>query len=208
MNDSESYENINPFTAIWTRPHAAVRHVIEEKSAGFIFLLIVLAGFGAGLLSTLDSEQAFPIWGILLGALVLGPIGVVVSTAIGAAIYLVVGKLFKGEAAYTEMFRAILTSQIPQIWLIPVIILWMLLLPETYFLQSDELPFADPDLLSLVFIIILGIVSIWTFFIQCKAVGEAHRLSAWKGFFIILIPTVLVIIAISAIVAAIVMAII
>lgn len=203
MNKTEGYESINPFTAIWTRPRAVVRHVIEEKTSGFIFLLIVLAGFAGGLLSSLDSEQLFPVPGLLLLSLFFGPIGVVVSTVIGAGIYLVVGKMFKGEASFPEMFRAILTGQIPQIWLIPVILLWMLLLPETYFLQPGELPFAEADLLSLVFFIILGIVSIWTFVIQCKAVGEAHRLSAWKGFFIILIPIVLAIIAISAIIAVI-----
>lgn len=206
MYKTEGYENLNPFTAIWTRPRAAVRNVIEEKSSGFIFLLIVMAGFAGGLLSTMSSEQVFPVLGILLGALLLGPIGVAVSTAIGAAIYLVIGKLFKGEATYTGMFRAILTGQIPQIWISPIILLWMLLMPETYFLQENEMPFTAPDLLSLLFIMILAVVSIWTFFIQCKAVGEAHRLSAWKGFFIITIPTVLFIIAISAIVAVIVMA--
>jgi phosphoglycerol transferase MdoB-like AlkP superfamily enzyme len=202
LNKRESYESINPFTAIWTRPRAVVRHVIEEKSSGFIFLLIVLAGFAGGLLSSLDSEQLFPVSGLILLSLFFGPVGVVVSTVIGAGIYLAVGKLFKGEAGYTEMFRAILAGQIPQVWLLPIILLWMLFLPETYFLQPGELPFADADRLSLIFFIILGVVSIWTFVIQCKAVGEAHRLSSWKGFFIVLIPIVLVIIVISAIIAA------
>ncbi|MBF6634541.1 Yip1 family protein [Microbacterium sp. APC 3898] len=193
MNDVEKYEKLNPFTAIWTRPRAAVRHVIEEKSSGFIFLLIVLAGFAAGLLSSLDSEQFLPVGGMILIALFFGPIGVVVSTVIGAGIYLLIGKLFKGKGTYTEMFRAILTGLIPQIWLIPIILLWMLLLPETYFLQADDMLLAEPDFLSLVFLIILGVISAWTFFVQCKAVAEAHRFSAWKGFFVIMIPTVLVI---------------
>lgn len=197
MNKTENYESINPFTAIWTRPRAVVRHVIEEKSSGFIFLLIVLAGFSAGLLSSLDSEQAFPVLGLLLLALFFGPIGVVVSTALGAGIYLLLGKLFKGQSTYTDMFRAVLAGQIPQIWLIPVFILWILLFPETYFLQQDEVPFTASDSLSLIFLLILGIVSIWTFIIQCKAIGEAHRFSAWKGFFIILIPTVLVVAVIA-----------
>lgn len=197
MNKTESYENLNPFTAIWTRPRATVRSVIEEKSSSFIFLLIVLLGFAGGLLSTMGSEQAFPVLGILLGSLILGPIGIVVSVAIGSGIYLLIGKLFKGKSTYTEMFRAVLAGQIPQIWLLPVTILWMLLSPGTYFLQPGELPFTNSDSLSLVFIIIIAIVSVWTFVIQCKAIGEAHRFSAWKGFFVILIPSVLVIAVIA-----------
>ena len=201
MNNFEEHEKLNPFTAIWTRPRAAVRHVIEEKSSGFIFLLIVLAGFAAGLLSTLDSELFLPVGGMILLALFFGPIGVVISTAIGAGVYLLIGKLFKGKSTYTEMFRAILTGQIPQVWLIPLILLWMLLLPETYFLQAEDMLFAEPDFLSLVFLIILVIISIWTFFVQCKAIAEAHRFSAWKGFFVIMIPTVLVIGAIIGLIA-------
>lgn len=203
MKKTEYPKKINPFTAIWTRPRETVRYVIEEKSSGFIFLLIVLAGFAGGLFSSFNSEQLFPVVGLVLLSLFFGPIGAAVSTAIGAGVYVVVGKLFKGKSSFTEMFRAILTGQITQIWLIPLILLWMVLLPETYFLQPGELPFQDSGVLTLVFILILGIVSIWTLVIQCKAVGEAHKLSAWKGFFIILIPVVLFIIVISAIIAVI-----
>ncbi|ANU09710.1 hypothetical protein A1A1_15783 [Planococcus antarcticus DSM 14505] len=206
MKTTEYQENLNPFTAIWTRPRASVRYVIEEKASSFTFLLIVLSGFVGGLLSSLDSEQFLPVGGIFLLALLGGPIGAVVSTAIGSGIYLLVGRLFKGEATYTEMFRAVLTGQIPQIWLFPMLVFWMLLFPETYFLQSGEMPFEDGDLLSLLFILILGIVSIWTFIVQCKAVGEAHRISAWKGFFIIVIPATVFIVIIVAIIAAVMIA--
>lgn len=205
---TEYQDNLNPFTAIWTRPRATVRYVIEEKPSSFIFLLIVLSGFVGGLLSSLDSELFLPVWGILLLALLGGPIGAVVSTAIGSGIYLLVGRLFKGEATYTEMFRAVLTGQIPQVWLFPILLFWMLVFPETYFLESGQLPFEDTNLLSMVFILILGVVSIWTFVVQCKAVGEAHRISAWKGFFIIVLPATVFILIIVAIIAAVALAIV
>lgn len=191
VNDTEDYEALNPFTAIWMRPRAVVRYVIEEKSLAFLFLVIVLAGFAAGLFSSLSSGQEFSVWGTLLSAVFFGPIGLVASTALGAAIYLLIGKLFKGKSTYTEMFKAILTGQIPQIWLIPIHIVWMLMIPETYFLQPGELPFSATDGLSLIFYVILGIVTVWNLFVLCKAIAEAHRFSAWKGFFVILIPTVL-----------------
>ncbi|KAA0959148.1 YIP1 family protein [Planococcus sp. ANT_H30] len=202
LKTTEYQDNLNPFTAIWTRPRETVRYVIEEKESNFSFLLIVLSGFVGGLLSSLDSELFLPVWGILLLALLGGPIGAVVSTAIGAGIYLLVGRLFKGEATYTEMFRAILTGQIPQIWLFPLLLFWMLVFPETYFVESDQLPFEDTNLLSMIFFLVLGVVSIWTFVVQCKAVGEAHRLSAWKGFFIIVLPGIVFIGVIVAIIAA------
>ncbi|MGB6406103.1 MAG: Yip1 family protein [Planococcus donghaensis] len=205
MEQTKYPESLNPFIAIWTRPRATVRYVIEEKSSRFTFLLIVLSGFVGGLLATLNSEQFLPIVGILLLALFFGPIGAAVSTAIGSGIYLLIGRLFKGEATYTEMFRAVLVGQIPQIWLIPIVVLWIVLLPETYFVESGQMPFEDMDVMTIIFSLILGVVSIWTLFVQSNAVGEAHRFSAWKGFFVIVIPAILFVGIIVAIIVAITM---
>lgn len=198
MNNTEEYERLNPFTKIWTQPRAVVRQVIEEKSTGFILLMIVLAGFAVGLISTMGSEQAFPILGILLGAVIIGPFGLVISIAVGAGIFFLLGKLFKGKSTYSEMFLAVLTGQIPQIWLIPVVVLWMILFPEDYFLQPEEMMPSVQEPLALVFLVILAVVSIWNFVIQCKAIGEAHQFSAWKAFIIIFIPSVLTVFIIAA----------
>ncbi len=206
MEQTKYRDNLNPFTAIWTRPRETVRYVIEEKESNFSFLLIVLSGFVAVLIGNQGAEQSFPLWGVLLMALIVGPLAAIVGTSVGAGIYLLIGRLFKGQATYTEMFRAVLTSQITQIWLIPLILIWILLSPETYFLQAGEMPFENEGPLSIILILILSVVSIWTFFIQCKAVGEAHRLSAWKGFFIIAIPAIVFIVIVVVIIIAIVTA--
>ncbi|EGA90808.1 hypothetical protein GPDM_03380 [Planococcus donghaensis MPA1U2] len=48
-------------------------------------------------------------------------------------------------------------------------------------------------------------IAIWTLFVQSNAVGEAHRFSAWKGFFVIVIPAILFVEIIVAITVAITM---
>lgn len=207
MEHTKNPENLNPFTAIWTRPRETVRYVIEEKGSNFSFLLLVLSGFVAVLIGNQGTEQGFPLLGVLLMALVVGPLAGLVGTAVASGIYLLVGRLFKGQATYKEMFRAVLTSQIIQIWLIPIVISWMFLSPVTYFLQEGELPFENAGPLSIVLTFVLSFFSIWTFVVQCKAVGEAHRFSAWKGFFVIIIPAILFIGIIVAIIAAIMIAI-
>ncbi|ANU27152.1 Yip1 family protein [Planococcus versutus] len=206
MEQTKYRDNLNPFTAIWTRPRETVRYVIEEKESNFSFLLIVLSGFVAVLIGNQGAEQGFPLLGVLLMALLVGPLAAIVGTSVGAGIYLLIGRLFKGQATYKEMFRAVLTSQITQIWLIPFILLWILLSPETYFLQAGEMPFENESPLSIILTLILSVVSIWTFFVQCKAIGEAHRLSAWKGFFIIAIPAIVFIAIVAVIIIAIVTA--
>ncbi|WP_156851302.1 hypothetical protein [Planococcus donghaensis] len=50
-------------------------------------------------------------------------------------------------------------------------------------------------------------MSIWTLFVQSNAVGQAHRFSAWKGLFVIVIPAILFVGIIVAIIVAITMAI-
>lgn len=207
MEEAKYQDNLNPFTAIWTRPRETVRYVIEEKGSNFSFLLLVLSGFVAVLIGNQGAEQGFPLWGVLLMALVVGLLAGLVGTSVAAGIYLLVGRLFKGQATYKEMFRAVLTSQIIQIWLIPIVISWMFLSPVTYFLQEGELPFENAGPLSIVLTFVLSFFSIWTFVVQCKAVGEAHRFSAWKGFFVIIIPAIVFIGIIVAIIAAIMVAI-
>ena len=49
--------------------------------------------------------------------------------------------------------------------------------------------------IGLVLLAATFVIGIWTFVIQCKAVGEAQRFSAWKGFFVIVIPSFLIVVA-------------
>ncbi|MFC4713404.1 Yip1 family protein [Planococcus dechangensis] len=204
MHEPEAYAELNPFTAIWTRPRETVRYVIEEKRGNLIFWLIVLLGFSAGLSGASSGEQLFPAAGVIIGSLLLGPIFTVAGIAIASGIYLLLGKLFKGVGTYTEMFRAVVTSSIPQIWLLPMWLLWLLLSPGTFYTNNEILvESSSGGVLEIIIVLVLLLaviaVGIWTFVIQCKAVGEAQRISAWKGLFIILTPSILVAILVSVI---------
>ena len=107
---------LNPFTDIWLRTRETVRFVIERKSFKFIILLIVLTGFASGLIGMMNERSSdMPAWAAILQALVTGPIGSAFGYFLGAAILVLVGRLFKGTASYQEMFKALATAQIPQI---------------------------------------------------------------------------------------------
>lgn len=195
MHESTAYAELNPFTAIWTRPRETVRYVIEEKPTSFIVLLLVLAGFAGGLSGASSGEQMFPAVGVILGSLLLGPISAFAGIAIISGIYKLLGKLFGGVGTYSEMFRAVVTSSIPQIWLLPMWIIWLLTSPATFYTES-EAAMGQPDtgfglVIGLLLLAAVIVIGIWTFVIQCKAVGEAQRFSAWKGFFVIVIPSLL-----------------
>lgn len=195
---------VNPFSAIWLQTRKAVRYVIDGKSAGYAIALVLLAGIGSGLMGMQSSglDDMMPVWAILLGALLLFPVVSLVSTAIVAALYLVVGKLFKGTGAYMDLFKAAGAAMIPYIWLAPLLILWILISPETYF--TDPFAVSQPGGAAIASAVLYGIgasiIAIWSIVIHSKAIGEAHRFSAWKGFFTLMIPAVIFGIIVFAIV--------
>ncbi|TAA72437.1 Yip1 family protein [Planococcus salinarum] len=181
---------VNPFTDIWLRTRETVRFVIERKSTKYIILLIVLTGFASGLVGLMNTRSADrEPWAAVLQALITGPIGSAFGYFIGAAILVLVGRLFKGTATYPEMFKALVTAQIPQIWLLPLLIIWAFASPATFF--ADRMDVAGNPIV-VIMSLVMAVVSIWTFVIVCKAVGEAHGVSSWKGFFIVLIPGVII----------------
>ena len=196
MREATEYTQLNPFTAIWTRPRETVRYVIEEKQTSFIIILLILTGFAGGLSGASSEEQVFSAATVIFGSLFLGPLVVFVGSAIASGIYFLLGKLFGGVGTYTEMFRAIVTSGIPQIWLLPMWLIWLLASPATFYTESDPL-LAEPETglgmaVGFVLLAVAFVVVVWTFVVQCKAVGEAQRFSAWRGFFVVVIPSFLI----------------
>ena len=181
---------LNPFTDIWLRTRETVRFVIEQKSFKFIILLIVLTGFASGLIGMMNerSSEMAP-WAAILQALVTGPIGSAFGYFLGAAVLVLVGRLFKGTATYQDMFKALATAQIPQIWLLPLLIIWLLASPDTFLADRTDV---EGSPIVAIMSIVMAVVSIWTFIIVCKAVGDAHQVSSWKGFFIVVLPGILI----------------
>lgn len=202
MNEKQALEHVNPFTAVWLKTRKAVRYTIEEKTTGFAMMIVLLSGVGGSLIGMQGSGSGVLLsgWLILLLTLTIGPIAGLASAAIMSAVYLGVGKLFKGNANYAEMFKAVAVAMIPYIWVAPIVLIWAVSAPEAYFAD----PFADNDNVGFTTFIVLGalsaMLSLWGTVIQSKAIGEAHHFSAWKGLATLLIPAVLIAIIVFVIV--------
>lgn len=195
MNEEYSYTKVNPFTAIWLQTRNTVRYVIEEKSMGYVYMLILLAGVASAFISMYQGQDGLglPIAVMVLGAVIVSPIAVLIGIAIMSGVYLLVGKMFKGTAAYQEMFKAVATSMIPQIWLLPVLIIWMIFSPDSFFSDLNSEPMGGGAVFfTILFAIIMVVITVWGIVIQSKAIGEAHHFSSWKGFFTLLIPSIII----------------
>ncbi|TWT09331.1 Yip1 family protein [Planomicrobium sp. CPCC 101079] len=200
MKEKSHYKQINPFTAIWVRTRETVRYVIEEKTTGYALMIIVIAAVINALLGTFDPQLngALPLWASLLIGCIIGPIAGIAGVAILSALYLLIGKMFKGVSTYSEMFKAIGTTSIPSIWFAPIFLIGNLAAPDVMLGETG----ADTSPITFVIAGLVGIASlvlgIWSLIIQSKAIGEAHRFSSWKGFFTLLIPGVVLFVLFAA----------
>lgn len=206
LEEKTSYEKINPFTGIWVRTRETVRYVIEEKSFGYVMMLIILGGILNAFAGVVDPEMNLPLWGMLLVGIIVGPIAGLIGIAFITGVYLLIGKLFKGTGTYGEMFKAIAASTIPTIWMAPFLLIGYLVVPDIMLLTPEAELTPLSVIVSGLVAIVTVVISIWSILIQSKAIGEAHRFSSWKGFFTLLIPGIIGFILIMLLVVGIIAA--
>ncbi|WP_107948141.1 Yip1 family protein [Lysinibacillus parviboronicapiens] len=183
-------QNVNPFLHVWMHPKQTARFMIDVKSTGFAILVLSI-GYIGSLLSGLIESNFMPElspWIIALFCVILAPIVGIIGTAISAFIFWIFGKLFKGTATFSGLFKALSLSAVPFIALIPFYLIWLFTSPESLmdanFIGSIPWIFWPTLLATLV-------VTIWSVVVTVGVVGEAHQVSNWKAFFTIFIPTII-----------------
>ena len=189
MDELEKEQQLNPFTAIWLNTREAIRWVLATKAWPYFFFLLYLAGISVGFISLSQSAMLeLPLEPALLFAFVISPVLLLIASAFMSVLYLWFGKIMKGSAAYIAIFKAVISGLIPQIWLLPLIFLFLIIAPEIFLSQTPkEGPFSI-FLYAAYFLIVLA-TSLWSIVIQSKAIAEAHRMATWKGFLTFLVPS-------------------
>ncbi|MEX3622232.1 Yip1 family protein [Viridibacillus arvi] len=189
LQETKQQEVLHPFFSIWLQPKKTARYILDHKGLGYAIIFILLGGMAGVLFSAMDAESLdIPTWGILLICLIGGPFIGLFSSAIGAAVFLLIGKLFKGKATYKEMFKVMGLSSIPHIWLAPILLLWMAFSPETFFRMDSDYLEVKNLLVTLISSLVSFCVTIWAFVINVGVIAETHRFSNWRAFFTIFIP--------------------
>lgn len=193
-------KQVNPFLSVWHEPRVATRYVIEHKTILFPIVLAMIGGI-IGFISESfadDSYLNFSFPGAFLVSILLGALAGIVGWGISTGLMTLIGKIFGGKATLKEMSLALGVSYIPSIVVALLLVIDAVILgPQLY----DETFYSGGQTGWLILSSILKLIlSIWTFFINVKAVSEAHRFSSWLGFFTVIIPTLLLILLIIVIV--------
>ncbi|MGE7093310.1 YIP1 family protein [Lysinibacillus sp. NPDC048646] len=179
---------VNPFLNVWMHPKQTARYMIDVKSIGFAILVLSIGYIGSLLSGLIDSNfmpELSP-WIIALFCVIIAPIAGIIGTAFSAFITWLFGKLFKGTATFSALFKGISLSAIPMIVLIPFYLIWLFTSPES--LMDANLAGSAPWIFwpTTLATIVAGI---WSFVITVGVVAEAHEISNWKAFFTIFIPS-------------------
>ncbi len=180
---------VNPFLSTWMHPKQTARYMIDAKSIGYAILIMSIAYIGAMLTGLIDSDFLLNVspWIIVLFCVILAPISAIIGTAFSTLIFWLVGKLFKGSATFSEMFKGLSLAGVPFIALIPFYLIWLFTSPESLmdanYMESAPWIFWPSILMT-------AVTSIWSMVITVGVVAEAHRFSNWKAFFTVLIPSI------------------
>lgn len=203
---------LNPWVSMWTRPRDTVRHLIRSGSLEMVLVLAALAGIGEVLdnASFQDLGDRYPVTMIVLLAVLLGPaLGIVGLYTTGALLGWTGGWL-GGTGRSRDVRVAVAWAGLP---LVAALGLWLFDLavfgPEMF---TAETPRIEASLGLSLLVMLSGLASftlaVWSFVLACKAIGEAHRFSAWKALgsmflagLVLVVPVVVLAIGVAVLVA-------
>lgn len=185
-------QGVNPWTQIWVKPRETIRKIVKENPKQRFAILSFL--YGLPLLfhsaQNLSLGDTFTTIGIVIVALVLATFVGMLALTIASGLIYWTGKWIGGKAEYYPVRAAVSWSNVPNII---AIIVWAIMI--YYFREQifqgnfDQMKFAgNQTILITGSLFVQAMISIWSFIILVKGIGEVQNFSAWKGVLNVLIP--------------------
>lgn len=199
---------LNPFLSIWTQPKETVRQFIDHNKLGFSMLLVSIAGIGGVITSLQDSGWFLDLSPALLaiGILIAGILSGFLNLGLNTLLYTGIGKLYGGHGKLRDMAIAIGPMMIPQIFLLPVLVIYIVIYGQLFFTAPPEFSFTSIPLGAYLLLMLLtAIASIWSIVISSKAIGVVHGFSSLRGFGVFMTIVGIVILIVLIIVIGVIM---
>jgi len=176
---------LNPWTSIWTRPRATIRQIVDTDPKYMVIPLAILGGIVQAFdnASTRNLGDELPLGGIIVAALIGGPIGGLISLYLAGWLVRVTGGWLSGKADAKKVRAAIAWGQVPAIATLPLIGLQIALFGIEMFTEfTPELDANDQMLYVLLATgVVEMILGIWAIVAVIKCVAEVHEFSAWRS---------------------------
>ncbi|MCH9625664.1 MAG: hypothetical protein S4CHLAM123_08420 [Chlamydiales bacterium] len=183
---------VNPWATIWTKPRDTIKRIVRYNPKHRFVWLSFLYGFPM-LLHTaqnLNLGDTYTTAGIVVVALVLGTFAGMLGIVIASGLIYWTGKWIGGKDNYQNVRSAVAWSNVPNII---AVIAWAVLLykfqGQLFFEDFEDKNFVGSDMLLVGgATFVQAVISIWSFVILVKGLGEVQGFSAWKGVLNVLIP--------------------
>lgn len=176
---------LNPFLSVWTQPRETVRQFIKNDKLGYTMILVSIAGIST-VIASLQNSGWFPNLSLSLlitGILISGIISGFINLGINSLLYTFVGKLYGGHGKFRDMAIATGPMMIPQIFVMPVFIFYILFYGKLFFAAPEGFSITAIPLGAYLFLLLLMLVSsIWSVVVSSKAIGLVHGFTSMRGF--------------------------
>jgi Yip1 domain len=199
----------NPFLTIWTRPRATIRGIVDTNPALHVTPLAMIGG----VLQALDRASAsmrnqLSIATTLIGALIGGSLGGLLSLYFGGWLVRITGRWLGGQAEPEEIRAALAWSGVPKLVTIPI---WI---AAIVFFGSELFKSATPNLAQHPALwIVLGVTGLiefvlatWSFVIVVKCLAEVQQFSGWRALASMFLAGLLIFVPLITIFLAVLMA--
>ena len=186
---------MQPVLMIAKYPQATIRFCIMFRPLIYFFFIGIVGSFSVELSKFVNTEYLFQytLGDIVASTMIFSVMTFVISTSISAALIQFLGKMLGGKGNFKQMFRAISLTYIPYIWILPVLLFWMQLSPESYFvIPGKELTIGD-TIMTYVGPILILIASIWSLFLIVKSIQEVQRLSLLRSIVSLLLLVIVIV---------------
>ncbi|MGM7703503.1 YIP1 family protein [Pseudalkalibacillus sp. Hm43] len=188
------------FLTIWTSPRKTIRRILDTGSTKYIYLLAVIAGITSTLNRAAGTGMGddTPLLPILFLAIILGPIGGIISIHLGAILIHWTGKWIGGAGSKREIRIAYAWAYVPTILSLIIWIIELFIFGREMFTSELGVIGSNPGMTTLFFIIgaIDIVIMVWGIIILIKSIAEAQQFSSWKAVGNILLSALVVLVPI------------
>lgn len=182
---TRSAMQLNPWTSIWTRPRATIRQIVDTDPKYMVIPLAILGGIVQAFdnASTRNLGDELPLGGVIVAALIGGPIGGLISLYLAGWMLRVTGGWLGGKANAERVRAAVAWGQVPAIATLPIIGVQIALFGIEMF--TEFTPNLDANDQMLFVLLGTGIVEmilgVWAIVAVIKCVAEVHEFSTWRA---------------------------
>jgi hypothetical protein len=180
----------DPFLAIWTRPRATIRGILDTNPSYLVLPLAMAWGVMQALGRVrINADHKVPLADVLIPAVLLGLILGLIALYIGGALLSWAGHKLGGHGNSAELRAALAWSHVPELPVLILVFLRIALIGRGAF--ASETPIVPGVSIRMLALMAAGVIqiilTIWAFVTLLKCIGEAHGFSAWRAWWLLVL---------------------